>query len=52
MDKYHLLTLTNARRYNDSYNTSLGDILEIIPDSRQNAKDILRLAEAKVVDSD
>ena len=52
MDKYHFLTLTDARTYNDSYNISLGDILEIIPDSRRSYKELTHLAEAKVVDSD
>ena len=52
MDKYHFLTLTDARTYNDSYNISLGNILEIIPDSRRSYKELTHLAEAKVVDSD
>ena len=52
MDKYQFLTLTDARTYNDSSNNSLGEILEITPDSRQNYKEITRFAEAKVVDSD
>ena len=52
MDKYHLLKITEVITYNDSYNTSLGENLEIIPDSRRNYKEITHLAEAKVVDSD
>ena len=52
MDNDHFLTPTEVRTCIGSKNTSLGDILEIIPDSRQNAKEISRLAEAKVVDSD
>ena len=52
MDNDHFLTPTEVRTYIGSNYTSLGDILGIIPDSRQNAKEISRLAEAKVVDSD
>ena len=52
IDKYHFLTLIYVRTYNDSYNPSLGEILEIIPDSRRKYKEITHLAEAKVVDSD
>ena len=52
MDNDHFLTPTEVRTYIGSNNTSLSDILEIIPDSRQNAKEITRLAEAQVVDSD
>ena len=52
MDYDHFLTPTEVRTYIGSNNTSLGDILEKIPDSRQNAKEITCLAEAKVVDSD
>ena len=52
MDNDHFLTPTEVKTCIGSKNTSLGDILEIIPDSRQNVKQISRLAEAKVVDSD
>ena len=50
MDKYHFLTPKEGRTYIYSKNTSLGKIMEMISDSRQNNEDISRPSEAKLID--
>ena len=51
MYKDHFLTPTEGRTYIDSKNTSLDNLMEMLPDSRRNAEDITCLSEAKVIDS-
>ena len=52
MDNDHLLTPIEVRTYTDSNNTSLREVLEVLPYSKWNDKYITRLAEAKVVGYD
>ena len=49
MDKEHFLTTTEGRTYINSNNTSLDELLEMLPDPIWNAKEIMRLSEAKLI---
>ena len=50
-EKDHFLTPTEGIKYIDSRNTSLDELLEMLPDSRRNAEEIRRLVDARVIDS-
>ena len=49
MYKGLFLTLIEGITYIGSNNTSLGELLEMLPASRQNAEEITHLAEEKVI---
>ena len=51
MDKDHFLTPEKVRTSTDANSTSLDELLEMLPDSRKNADEIMRLAKAKEIDS-
>ena len=51
MEKEHFLTTIRGRTYINSNNTSLDELLEMLPDPRRNTEEIVRPSEAKVIDS-
>ena len=52
IDNGHSVNTKKGRTYIDSNNTSLVELLEMLPDLRRNAEDNTHLSKEKVIDPD